>query len=79
MPMLWPIPRGQFRLLIHNPGVPVISRTAAHQKGGRPIDNGADGTIRGALTVAIQKIENLIQLLVGHTGMSERLRLNAIP
>src|SRR5688500_15923395 len=79
MHMLRTIPSGKFGLLIHNPGVPVIARTSAHQEGHRSIDDCTDCAIRGALMMAIQEIENLVQLLIGHVGMSERLHLNARP
>ena len=57
----------------------MIARAPAHEEGGRPIDDGSDSAVGGALMMAIQEIEDLIQPLIGHIGILERLRLNAVP
>ena len=77
--MLRAVPGGQFGLLIYDPRVPVIARTPAHEEGSRSIDNLADGAIRSALMMAIKEIEDLVQLLIGHVGISKRLYLNSPP
>jgi hypothetical protein len=57
----------------------MIARTPAHEERRRAINDGADGAISGALMMAIKEIEDLIQLLIGHVGISERPCLSARP
>jgi hypothetical protein len=49
--------------------VPVIARTPAHEERSRSIHDLTDGTIRGALMMAIEEIEDLVKLLIGHIGI----------
>jgi hypothetical protein len=66
MHVLRTVPRGQLGLLIHDPRVPVIARPPTHEEGCRSVDDRTDGAISGALVMAIEEVENLVELLIGH-------------
>lgn len=70
MHVLWPVARRQLRLLVHDEGVPMISRAPAHEERRGPVDQGAHGTIRGALVMPVQQIEDRIQFVVSHLEIS---------
>jgi len=51
--------------------VTVITRSTAHEEVSRPIDHGRDSAIGGTLVRAIQRVDDLVELLIGH-GSIER-------